>query len=160
MLYPREPKWPGSLHFSAAKAFLLVSALTTFACSWSTSASANADVSSAQTESDALYFKALPLLDNIDKATGRYIELRRHAIPGQPVEDESTELATKVQSYLLTAVPLLQKSAEESNPAAQFRLGQIYSNYERRDQTLKQVCALYKASWSQGFAPAALAMTG
>lgn len=160
MLHPRAQRRADSLYFSAKQALILAGALTTLVCSWTTPATANAGTSSIQTDRDALYFKAVLLLDKIDEATARYNEMRRNATPAQHFESERKEITTQVQSYLLAVVPLLQKSAEENNPVAQFRLGLLYSNYESRDQAVKQVCALYKASLSQGFAPAALGMTG
>ncbi|WP_416756959.1 hypothetical protein ACMGGD_23970 [Pseudomonas sp. BNK-6] len=53
---------------------------------------------------------------------------------------------------------MLKRSAEEGNPAAQYRLALMLSTFESRDQVAEKVCTLLKSSFSNGFTPAGLQM--
>lgn len=120
---------------------------------------ANAETVKISTESEVLYFKALPYLEKIDEAEKELFSIRRQLPANAKLPDQNKEqYLSKVLPLLKEGVPLLKHSADEGNPAAQYRLAWISSQFDPRDQVVDQVCSLLRSSLSQGFAPAGLQM--
>jgi hypothetical protein len=120
---------------------------------------ANAQEPKISAESDALYFKALPYLEQIDNIQNDYIGTLHRLAANEtlpPLKKEQYRHA--LQAVMKDSIPLLQRSAEAGNPAAQYRLALILSSFEPRDQVAKKVCTLFMSSLRQGFAPAGLSM--
>ncbi|MBV4455156.1 hypothetical protein KVG91_21495 [Pseudomonas sp. SWRI103] len=108
---------------------------------------------------EALYFKALPLLDEIDDLNNELFKLQ-HQLPDKEKIPEGTTAALKdkIRSLLAEATPLLRRSSDEENPAAQYRLAWLAIGFAPREQAVGQVCSLLKSSLKKGFAPAGLQM--
>lgn len=108
---------------------------------------------------EALYFKALPYLDEIDDLNNELFSLR-HQLPNKEKipERKIEEFKAKISSLLMQATPLLRRSSDEGNPAAQYRLAWLSIGLDPREQVADQVCSLLKSSLTKGFAPAGLQM--
>ena len=121
---------------------------------------ANANNLSVSVESDALYFKALPYLEKIDEVNNDIFNTRNQLSANETFPDQKKKkYRDDMQALVKEGVPLLQRSAEAGNPAAQYRLALIMSTFESRDQTVENVCTLLRSSLSNGFTPAGLQMT-
>ncbi|MEE4877309.1 hypothetical protein V2K16_08520 [Pseudomonas alliivorans] len=123
------------------------------------SAITNANDHTLSSEGESLYFRALPFLQKIDELNNEIFTVRdtlstNEKFPAQKREQAKTEL----QALLKEALPLLTRSAEELNPAAQYRLAVMISNFDSGQQAVDMVCTLLRASFSQGFTPAGLQM--
>ncbi|UPF01933.1 hypothetical protein MXB02_15140 [Pseudomonas mosselii] len=121
---------------------------------------ANANSLSISTESDALYFKALPYLEKIDETNNDIFNIQNQLSANETFPDQKKkQYRDDIQALVKEGVPLLQRSAEAGNPAAQYRLALIMSTFESRDQAVEYVCTLLRSSLSNGFTPAGLQMT-
>lgn len=121
---------------------------------------ANANNLNISAESDALYFKALPYLEKIDEANNDIFKTRNQLSANETFPDQKKkQYKDDIQAFVKEGAPLLQRSAEAGNPAAQYRLALIMSTFESRDQTVENVCTLLRSSLSNGFTPAGLQMT-
>ncbi|WP_460141059.1 hypothetical protein [Pseudomonas sp. S2_E01] len=121
--------------------------------------SVHAETLKISLESDELYFKALPYLEKIDEAESELFSIRGKLSPGEKISDDYRQsYRKKVQALLSEGVPPLKQSADEGNPAAQYRLAWLSSHFDDREQVVDQVCSLLRSSLSQGFAPAGLKM--
>jgi hypothetical protein len=128
-------------------------------CSFFLITLANANNLNISAESDALYFKALPYLEKIDEVDNDIFNIRNQLSTNETFPDQKKkQYRDKMQALLKEGVPLLQRSAEAGNPAAQYRLALILSTFESRDQTVENVCTLLTSSLSNGFTPAGLQM--
>ncbi|MGX0890968.1 TPR repeat protein [Pseudomonas sp. ADAK2 TE3594] len=122
-------------------------------------ASANAENFKVSPKSEALYFKALPYLEEIDKEDNEFFKKHhQRAAEVKPSEEQKKQYRERLQSLLNEGIPLIKQSADEGNPAAQYRLAWISSRFDPRDQVANKVCALLKTSLSHGFTPAGLQM--
>jgi hypothetical protein len=120
---------------------------------------ANAETVKISTESEALYFQALPYLEKIDEAENELFSIRRQLPANAKFPDQNKEqYLNKVLPLLKEGVPLLKHSADEGNPVARYRLAWVSSHFDPLDQVVDQVCSLLRSSLSQGFAPAGLQM--
>lgn len=111
-------------------------------------------------ESEALYFKALPYLEKIDALSNSLFKARDQ-LPDNEIfpAQKKQQYRDEVQAILKEALPLLKRSAEEGNPAAQYRLALISSNFESPDNVSdEKICTLLRSSLSNGFTPAGLQM--
>ncbi|OUM75967.1 hypothetical protein AUC60_00565 [Pseudomonas caspiana] len=110
-------------------------------------------------KAEALYFKALPYLDEIDDLNNELFTLRRQ-LPDKDKfpEEKKDALTKKIRSLVAEATPLLKRSSDEGNPAAQYRLAWLAIVFEPREKVVGQVCYLLKSSLTKGFAPAGLQM--
>lgn len=121
---------------------------------------ANASNLKISGESESLYFKALPYLEKIDELTNNLFNARdqlsnNEKIPAQ----KKQQYRDNVQALLKDGMPLLKRSAEDGNPAAQYRLALVSSAFESRDQVSEEkICTLLRSSLSNGFTPAGLQM--
>lgn len=121
---------------------------------------ANANNLKISAESDALYFKALPYLEKIDEVNNDIFKIRNQLSANAKFPDQKKkQYRNEMQALIKDGVPLLQRSAEAGNPAAQYRLALILSTFESRDLTVDNVCTLLRSSLSNGFTPAGLQMT-
>lgn len=107
-------------------------------------------------ESEALYFKALPYLVKIDELTSNLYAARdqlpiNEKFPAQKKQQYKDE----VQALLKEGMPLLKRSAEDGNPAAQYRLVFMSSIVQLSEE---ENCNLLRSSLSNGFTPAGLQM--
>ena len=110
-------------------------------------------------EAQALYFKALPYLDSIDDEDNKLFNLRRHLPEGETFPEQlKTEYKNTLRQLLNEAGPLIRRSADAGNPAAQHRLAALLAAFEPREDVVEHVCSLLKSSLKQGFAPAGLRM--
>ncbi|WP_440090342.1 hypothetical protein [Pseudomonas fragariae (ex Marin et al. 2024)] len=108
---------------------------------------------------EALYFKALPYLDEIDDLNNELFSLRHQLTNKEKLPEGKKEaLKNKISSLLMEATPLLRRSSDEGNPAAQYRLAWLAIEFDPREQVVDQVCSLLKSSLTKGFAPAGLQM--
>ncbi|WP_460093720.1 hypothetical protein [Pseudomonas sp. S2_B03] len=108
---------------------------------------------------EALYFKALPYLDEIDDLNNELFSLQHQLLKNEKIPDGKKEaLKNKISSLLVEATPLLRLSSDEGNPAAQYRLAWLAIEFDPREQVVGQVCSLLKSSLTKGFAPAGLQM--
>lgn len=124
-----------------------------------TFASANESNLKVSAESEELYFKALPYLEKIDEAQNDMFTFRKQLAVNEKISDQKKEYYRDEMLLLLKeGMPLLKRSAEEGNPAAQYRLALMLSTFESRDQVAGKVCALLQSSFSNGFTPAGLQM--
>ncbi|WMN15126.1 hypothetical protein QL104_17300 [Pseudomonas piscis] len=122
-------------------------------------ASANESDLKVSAESEMLYFKALPYLEKIDEIQNDMFTFRKQLAVSEKVPDQKKEQYRDEMLRLVNeGVPLLKRSAEEGNPAAQYRLALMLSTFESRDQVAEKVCTLLKSSFSNGFTPAGLQM--
>lgn len=120
---------------------------------------AQAEPLPASSESDALYFQALPYLNSINEEENRIFTLRSQLAKGEAFpQTEKERYKNTLQHLLKEAAPLIKRSSDLGNPAAQYRLAELSATFEDRDQVVGQVCSLLKASLKQGFAPAGLRM--
>ncbi len=120
---------------------------------------ANAESFKITSESEALYFKALPYLDEIDKEDNDFFrKYGRRSSETKPSEDQKKQYRERLTSLLNKGIPLLKQSADEGNPAAQYRLAWISSRFEPREKVVDKICTLLKSSLSHGFAPAGTQM--
>ncbi|MBP5099713.1 hypothetical protein HUT24_17880 [Pseudomonas protegens] len=124
-----------------------------------TFASANEKNLKVSAESEVLYFKALPYLEKIDEVQNDMFTFRKQLAVNEKVPDQKNEQYREEMLLLVKeGMPLLKRSAEEGNPAAQYRLALMLSTFESRDQVAEKVCTLLKSSFSNGFTPAGLQM--
>ena len=120
---------------------------------------ANAENVTPSLESEELYFKALPYLEQIDDVQNELINTRNQLPANTPTPEQIKEqFKNKIQPLFETGIPLLQRSAAEGNPAAQYRLAWISSLFDPYEKVADQVCLLLRASLGQGFVPAGLQM--
>lgn len=120
---------------------------------------ANAESFKITPESEALYFKALPYLDEIDKVDNDFFKkYAQRSAETKPSEDQKKQYRERLTSLLNKGIPLLKQSADEGNPAAQYRLAWISSRFEPRAQVVDKICTLLKSSLSHGFSPAGTQM--
>jgi TPR repeat protein len=117
---------------------------------------ANASNFKISEESEALYFKALPYLVKIDELTSNLYAARdqlpiNEKFPAQKKQQYKDE----VQALLKEGMPLLKRSAEDGNPAAQYRLAFMSSSDQISEE---EACTLLRSSLSNGFTPAGLQM--
>lgn len=125
----------------------------------SSTASANERTLQNPNESEVLYFKTLPYLERVDEIINNIHNIRNQ-LPANTDFPSQTKAHYKEEAALLIkqGVPFLKRSAEEGNPAAQYRLALMYSTFESHDQIAQKVCTLLKSSFSSGFTPAGLQM--
>lgn len=124
-----------------------------------TFASANENNLKVSAESEALYFKALPYLEKIDEVQNDMFTFRKQLAVNEKVPDQKKEqYRDEMLPLVKEGMPLLKRSAEDGNPAAQYRLALMLSTFESRDQVAEKVCTLLKSSFSNGFTPAGLQM--
>ncbi|MCI8210830.1 hypothetical protein AUC61_14940 [Pseudomonas sp. S25] len=72
---------------------------------------------------EALYFKALPYLNEIDDLNNELFNIRRQLSDKDKFPEEKKDALTKkIRLLLAEATPLLKRSSDEGNPAAQYRL--------------------------------------
>lgn len=110
-------------------------------------------------ESEALYFQALPALNRIDSLENDFVDSLNRLPPNGALPVQKKEQFRDVlQTEMKDALPLLNRSAEEGNPAAQYRLAWILSDIQPREQVSARVCTLLRSSLSHGFTPAGLTM--
>ncbi|WP_338525034.1 hypothetical protein NUH87_05100 [Pseudomonas batumici] len=122
-------------------------------------ACANAEKLKITPESEALYFKALPYLDGVDKEDNEFFnKYPPGSAEAKPSEEQKKQYRERLQSLLSKGIPLIKQSAEAGNPAAQYRLAWISSRFVPRDQVADKVCSLLRSSLNQGFTPAGLQM--
>lgn len=128
-------------------------------CSFFLVTLANANNLKISAESDALYLKALPYLEKIDEVENDILNTRNQLAANETFPEQKKEqYRNKIQTLINEGMPLLRRSAEEGNPAAQYRLALILSSFESYDQTAGKVCTLLMSSFSSGFTPAGLQM--
>ncbi len=124
-----------------------------------TLANANENNLKISAESEALYFKALPYLEKIDEVQNDIFNIRNQLSANEKFPDQKKEqYRDEMLTLIKEGMPLLERSAEEGNPAAQYRLALISSTFESRNQVAEKVCTLLRSSLSNGFAPAGLQM--
>lgn len=117
---------------------------------------ANASNFKISEESEALYFKALPYLVKVDELTSNLYAARdqlpiNEKFPAQKKQQYKDE----VQALLKEGMPLLKRSADDGNPAAQYRLAFLSSSVQLSEE---EACTLLRASLSNGFTPAGVEM--
>lgn len=123
------------------------------------SAITNAAELNLSAEGESLYFKVLPSLEKIDELNNEIFSVRDELSANEKFPDQKREeVKTELQGLLKEALPLLTRSAEELNPAAQYRLAVMVSNFESGQQAAEKVCTLLRSSFSQSFTPAGLQM--
>lgn len=107
-------------------------------------------------ESEALYFKALPYFVKIDELTSKLYAARDQLPINErfPIQKKQ-QYKDEVQALLKEGMPLLKRSAEEGNPAAQYRLAFMSSSDLISEE---ESCTLLRSSLSNGFTPAGLEM--
>jgi hypothetical protein len=124
-----------------------------------TLANANENNLKISAESEALYFKALPYLEKIDKIQNDVFNSRNQLSPNEKFPDwKKVQYRDEILTLIKQVIPLLDRSAEEGNPAAQYRLALISSTFESRSKVAEKVCTLLRSSLSKGFTPAGLEM--
>lgn len=124
-----------------------------------TLANANENNLKISVESEALYFKALPYLEKIDEVQNDIFNIRNQLSANEKIPDQKKEqYRDEMLTLIKEGIPLLERSAEEGNPAAQYRLALISSTFESRSQVAEKVCTLLRSSLSNGFTPAGLQM--
>ena len=124
-----------------------------------TLANANENNLKISAESEALYFKALPYLEKIDEVQNDIFNIRNQLSANEKFPDQKKEqYRDEMLTLIKEGMPLLKRSAEEGNPAAQYRLALISSTFESRNQVAEKVCTLLRSSLSNGFTPAGLQM--
>lgn len=128
-------------------------------CSVVLLSSANATPLNLSAEGEALYFKALPYLQRIDEVNNEIFAIRHQLPAGEPFPQQKREhYRDEMQGLVKDAAPLVSRSAEEGNPAAQYRLAMLLSTFEPVGPSDEKVCGLLRASLSNGFTPAGLQM--
>ncbi|GAB7532374.1 hypothetical protein PS3A_47890 [Pseudomonas sp. 3A(2025)] len=128
-------------------------------CSVFLLSSANATSLNLSAEGEALYFKALPYLQRIDEIDNEIFTIRHQLPAGETFPQQKREYyRDKMQALVKHAAPLVSRSAEEGNPAAQYRLAMLLSTFEPLGPSDEKVCGLLRASLSNGFTPAGLQM--
>ncbi|MDD0968585.1 MULTISPECIES: hypothetical protein [Pseudomonas] len=107
-------------------------------------------------EGEVLYFKALPYLEKVDELTSNlYIARDQLPINEKFPPQKKQQYKDEVQVLLKEGMPLLKRSAEAGNPAAQYRLAFMASSNQLSKE---EACTLLKSSLSNGFTPAGLQM--
>lgn len=129
------------------------------ACSVFLLSSANATSLNLSAEGEALYFKALPYLQRIDEVNNEIFTIKHQLPAGEAFPQQKREhYRDEMQALVKDAAPLVMRSAEEGNPAAQYRLAILSSTFDPVGPSDEKVCGLLKASLSNGFTPAGLQM--
>lgn len=100
---------------------------------------------------EALYFKALPYLNQIDDLNNELFNLQHQLSDKEKIPEGKKEaLKNKISVLLTEATPLLRRSSDEGNPAAQYRLAWLAIEFDPREQVVDQVCSLLKSSLKKG----------
>lgn len=124
-----------------------------------TLANANENNLKIPADSEALYFKALPYLEKIDEIQNNIFNIRNQLSANETFPDQKKEqYRDEMLTLIKQGMPLLERSAEEGNPAAQYRLALISSTFASRSEVSEKVCTLLRSSFSNGFTPAGLQM--